>query len=128
MTDSQFKTIDSDNIHEDDCVHDDTLDCHNATKECESSDNSDNKYVDNIIICIDDIPHYSTTIDNIDSKMFNIAQSIKHSISSYDNEINIYKKDDDIVITTRYKFFILSYESIHTTISYMFINNYENVY
>ena len=128
MSDSEFKIINSSNVDSYSTTNDNTLDNYNATKNCESSDDEITTQ-SNFIIYVDDIAHCHTdSLDNIDTKMFKIASNLKNSISLYDNEINIYKKDNDIIITIRYKFFIISYESIYHVISYSSIDNYENLY
>lgn len=129
MTENQFKIIDKNNIADHEIIQDTSLDELNSVKECESSEEENyvNDY-DKVIICIDNAPHCITTIENIEKKMFNVAVSIKNSISTYDNDVNIYKKNDEIIVSVRYKMVLFSYETIYSSISFMFIKNYENLY
>ena len=131
MSDSEFKIINKDTLLDKNVI-DNTLDNDNATKNCESSDSDDVSDKNEGIygIYIDDNMYCCTDNNiNIEKKMITIANNIlsKH-INSYDTEFNIYKKDDDIVITSRYRFFIISYESILHTISYSYTENYENIF
>mgnify|MGYP001178475196 CR=1 FL=1 len=128
MSDSDFKVLSPNNIATgDDFIKDNTLDNLNASKECEDTSDSEQSPT-YVVININNTPHCVTTIDNIDNKMYEVASEYKNRIMSYDNEMNIYKKNQDLIITTRYLFYVLSYESISATISYDFVEDYKNLY
>ena len=128
MSDSDFKVLSPNNIATgDDFIKDNTLDNLNASQECEDTSDSEQSLT-YVVININNTPHCVTTIDNIDNKMYEVASEYKNRIMSYDNEMNIYKKNQDLIITTRYLFYVLSYESISATISYDFVEDYKNLY
>ena len=130
MSDSDFKELNPNNIASggDDFIQDDTLDNLNATKECEETSDSEQTSTTFVVININNVPHCVTTIDQIQNKLYKVASEYKSKMMSYDNEMNIYKKNQDLIVTTRHLFYILSYESISATISYDFVEDYKNLY